>query len=70
MQQVEKLNDGPVNIAHGFTDTHIALQFNRNVNQLFLTPKEAIALIDAIKVSMQRLEEQQQELTNMANLES
>lgn len=47
-----KAENRPLTMAHGFTETHIAINFSTPVAQLLLTPDETNELIGALQQSL------------------
>lgn len=47
-----KAENQPLTMGHGFTDTHIVIDFSIPVTRLFMTPAEAQALTAAVQESI------------------
>ena len=54
----------PVNIQHGHDGEQIVMIFSQSVLNLKLSPEQAVAFIEAIKGSMEKLARHQQEKLN------
>ena len=53
-QQLQPL-DTRINIGHGHTETHVVLQFNARVAELYLDPEQARSLVKAVSESLELL---------------
>lgn len=51
---MQKMENMPLTMAHGFTATHIVINFSMPVTQLGLTPVEARALVAAVQGGLEQ----------------
>lgn len=61
------MEQGPLQIHHGHTDTHVLMRFSRQTDHVMLTPEEADAIVRAIGNSQRSLKAHQELLAQKAS---
>lgn len=54
-----KVENAPMTMQHGHTDTHVAIKLSKSTDNIFMLPHEADAFIKAIQISQKMLAEHQ-----------